>query len=217
MDNLKPQKNYWDDVASKKKFHTPFAIDFFLNYVAPQDTVLDFGCGYGRILEELLNHNFNHLHGVDFSEKMLQLAKEKHQNITFTQNADTTIPYEDEMFDALIVCAVLGCITKEEEQHCLIREISRVLKKGGIFYLSDFLLNRDQRNIKRYQAFQCLSSEYPYGVFQLADGALLRHHTEAYIQELLAANFEIEIFKKTKVSTMNNHYSNSFIAIGRKK
>lgn len=44
---------------------------------------------------------------------------------------------------AFVLFAVLTCIPLDGEQRDLVREISRVLRPGGLLYISDLLLNRD--------------------------------------------------------------------------
>ncbi|RYL86386.1 bifunctional 2-polyprenyl-6-hydroxyphenol methylase/3-demethylubiquinol 3-O-methyltransferase UbiG [Sporolactobacillus sp. THM19-2] len=72
---MQSQKEYWNKVASDKRFTTPFRLDLFSRYVAKDDRILDYGCGYGRTLSELSSRHFTHLYGVDFSEEMIQRAR----------------------------------------------------------------------------------------------------------------------------------------------
>ncbi len=214
QNNLNEQMQYWDSVAAEKKFHTQFDAEIFIKYVNPTDVVLDFGCGYGRILGELIKYKFNHLYGADFSEQMLDLARKTYPNVIFKKNNDIDISYQNEFFDAIILSAVLGCIAGESQQKYLIKEILRVLKPGGILYLADFIINDDEYNLKRYQEFPN-SNEFPYGVFHVAGGAVLRHHTEEHIRQILS-QFDIKIFHKTTFKTMDNKTSNGFILIAKK-
>ena len=55
-------------------------------------------------------------------------------------------------------------------------EIRRVLRPGGILYVNDFLLFTDDRNKARYEKFNNKYGEY--GVFELPEGAVCRHHDE---------------------------------------
>ena len=99
-------------------------------------------------------------------------------------------------------------------QEELISEISRVLKDNGIIYISDFLLNDDERNLQRYQKFE---DKYGiYGVFELPEGAVLRHHTTTHVLKL-TKDYKKLYFENTIFDTMNGNRSNGFYYIGRKK
>jgi len=75
MNLVENQKEYWNSVADEKKFTTPFHIDVFSKYVSKSSKILDVGCGYGRVLNELYNNSYNNLYGIDFSEKMIERGK----------------------------------------------------------------------------------------------------------------------------------------------
>lgn len=214
-DNFVQQKIYWNNIAPNSTFHATFDIKLFSTYVDKSNLILDFGCGYGRILTELSQYGFNRLYGVDFSEEMLKLAKNNCKNVFFCQNSSVAIPFKNESFDGIILSAVLTCIANKKNQDALMIEIERTLKKNGILYVTDFLINHDGKNINRYNEFP-QSSEYPYGVFQSSGGGLLRHHTIEYINKL-TSGFQIKFFQKTIFKTMLNNTSNGFIFIGIKK
>jgi ubiquinone/menaquinone biosynthesis C-methylase UbiE len=74
---MRNQEDYWNRVADEKNFTTPFQFDLFSKYVDKDAKILDYGCGYGRTLFELKEHQFTHLHGVDFSEAMIKRAQSK--------------------------------------------------------------------------------------------------------------------------------------------
>ena len=120
----------------------------------------------------------------------------------------------DHSVDAVILFAVLTCIYQSEEQQKLINEIRRVLRPGGILYVSDYLLGEDERNRKRYEEFAPVFGTY--GVFELPEGAICRHHSEEYIQSLLK-DFSTMVFFPTTFVTMNGHESKGFCYFGRKK
>jgi len=85
------------------------------------------------------------------------------------------IPFPDGEFDSVLLIGVLTSNVEDDAQENLISEISRVLKGAGILYIADFLINQDERNLKRYQKYE---DEYGiYGVFKLDEGLVLRHHT----------------------------------------
>ena len=136
------EKEYWDMVANEKKFNTPFQMDLFKKYVDLDKKILDYGCGYGRVLKELYDHGYNNLLGVDFSSEMIHRAKELYPYIDFNLIDGDILDFDDESFDSIVLVAVLNCIHEEEKQMRLMKELYRVLKKDGIIYVNEFLLNQ---------------------------------------------------------------------------
>jgi hypothetical protein len=75
-------------------------------------------------------------------------------------------------------------------------------------YVSDFLFNDDQRNLERYNKYE---DKYGvYGVFELPEGLILRHHTMKHISKL-TEEYEELIFEKTILKTMNGNIPMVFI------
>lgn len=207
------QKVYWNKVSETKQFSTPFQIEEFSKYVRKDDFILDVGCGYGRTLNELNLYGFKNLMGIDFSDGMIERGKSLNPNISFKVMKNSTIELQDNSVDSVILLAVLTCIIDDKEQENLISEIYRVLKKDGILYINDFLLNSDERNLNRYNEFKDKYNKY--GVFELPEGAIVRHHSKEWLKELLKDFSEI-ILQDVEYTTMNGNKSNGFYYIGKK-
>ena len=207
------QKEYWNKVSETKQFSTPFQIDEFSKYVKKDDVILDVGCGYGRTLNELYTKGYKNLIGIDFSKGMIERAKKINSDIDFRVMNNSKIDLPDNSVDSVILLAVLTCIVEDKEQEYLVSEIYRVLKKGGAIYINDFLLNNDERNLNRYNEFK--NKYNKYGVFELPEGAVCRHHDKEWIKELLK-DFKKMIFKEIEYTTMNGNKSNGFYYIGKK-
>ena len=207
------QKEYWNSVSNTKEFKTPFQIEEFSKYVDSNQTIVDVGCGYGRTLNELYNYGYKNLIGIDFSEGMIERAKKQFPYIDFRIKENSKIDMPDNSVDAVILFAVLTCIIKNEEQEELISEIYRILKPNGIIYINDFLLNDDDRNLKRYGEYENKYNQY--GVFELPEGAVVRHHSKDRINELLK-KFNLIKFEDLTFTTMNGNKSNGFYCLGRK-
>ena len=202
------QKEYWNKVSETKQFSTPFQIDEFSKYVKKDDVVLDVGCGYGRTLNELYTKGYKNLIGIDFSKGMIERAKKINSDIDFRIMNNSKIDLPDNSVDSVILLAVLTCIVEDKEQEYLVSEIYRVLKKGGAIYINDFLLNNDERNLNRYNEFK--NKYNKYGVFELPEGAVCRHHDKEWIK------VKKKIFKEIEYTTMNGNKSNGFYYIGEK-
>jgi SAM-dependent methyltransferase len=209
------QIGYWDRVADLKHFSHPLRSDWLARYLKdPQAGILDYGCGYGRTLAELSMAGFQNSVGVDFSEAMLARAHGTAAASALVRNDGLSLPFKNDCFDAVLLFAVLTCVPDSDEQRTLVGEAKRSLRPGGLLYVSDLLVNDDQRNQERYERdfekYKC------YGVFELPEGVVVRHHQSEWIKELLNpfAKLEYECFT---VTTMNGNKSAAFQYLGRKQ
>ena len=214
MDDLDRQKAYWDSVAEKKTFTHPVAMDL-LTRLAPLDApLLDYGCGYGRSCAELADAGFTNVTGVDISLEMIRRGRSLYPNLNLQEIDGRRLPFPDSSFCACLVLAVLTCIPTDRGQIDLVAELHRVLKPGGILYVSDYPLQEDQRNRTRYDRFQ---KEFgTYGIFRLSDGGVVRHHPMPWIHSLLSG-FAITEEKVIAVSTMNGNTAEIFQIMAKKK
>ena len=102
-------------------------------------SVLDLGCGTGRLLNRLAK-NFPELKGigVDLSPQMLKEARETnwhHPRLIFTQGNAECLPFATKQFDA--VFNTISFLHYPNPQQ-VFKEVSRVLKPEGQFYLVDY-------------------------------------------------------------------------------
>ncbi len=95
------------------------------------ERVLDLGCGYGWYSDYFASIGARPT-GVDGSEKMLEIAREKYSDVDFIlADIEKPLPFDDEFFDIVFSNQVLMDI---ENAEFVISECERVLKSGGIFY-----------------------------------------------------------------------------------
>ncbi len=206
------QKKSWDEVAYSKNFTTPIQSELLHTYIKKEAKIIDVGCGYGRILNELHNLGYTNLTGIDFSEKMVERANKQHPHLNISLQNNPTIDFPDHSFDAVLLFAVLTCISENEKQLFLLNEIKRILKPNGIIYINDFLLNQDNRNLERYKTYQ---EKYDiYGIFELPEGLTLRHHSLEWVKESLSM-FKQLAFQITSFPTMNGNSSNAYYFVGK--
>ena len=97
---------------------------------------LEIGCGPGRLMKPLSAH-FGEIHGVDVSDEMIRLARERlggipHAHVHATNGASLAM-FADESFDIVYSYAVFQHVPSREVVYEYMREISRVLKQGGVF------------------------------------------------------------------------------------
>jgi len=124
------QEQVWDSIAEDwRKFRerTPTEVEDFLK--SKRGRVLDIGCGSGRNFIENKKIVF---YGVDFSEKMLNFAKQnaKKRKIKaklFKSKAQA-LPFKDNFFDSAIFISTLHCIDTKEKRKKALAELYRVMK-----------------------------------------------------------------------------------------
>lgn len=215
MDNQSDhQVEYWNRVGPWKSFTHSLDIDRFSQFVKKDGKILDFGCGYGRLCGALRQGGFRNVLGVDSSPRMIERARNLFPDIAFELVNGPQLPFSDVAFDAVILVAVLTCIISNQGQQQLMLELSRVLRPGGILYVSDYPLQEDNRNLDRYEQFR--KSFENYGTFVAADGATLRHHDLKWVEFLFREFRRHELFF-IDVLTMNGHPARIFQYIGEKQ
>lgn len=214
MEIQKKQSDYWNEFAGKKEFTSNLDRAYFIKNIPFEATILDFGCGYGRTIQELIDCGYTNIIGVDIADAMLELSRNKFPQFHFEKLINQATNLASYSCDAVLLLNTLTAITLDSAQIATIAEINRLLKNGGVLYLTDFLLNSDERNLTRYAKYEFKYGIY--GVFETEDGAILRHQDKQNLISLLA-DFEIESIKEMTVPTMNGNKSNSIAIIAKKK
>ncbi|BDR70552.1 S-adenosylmethionine-dependent methyltransferase [Clostridium tetani] len=101
------------------------------------NTILDVGCGTGSILFLLLYEKENiKAYGLDISEEMLNVAKEKLKDKAILTLGDSeNMPYKDEFFD-VVICT--DSFHHYPNPLNVLKEIHRTLKERGVLIICDY-------------------------------------------------------------------------------
>jgi SAM-dependent methyltransferase len=98
---------------------------------------LEIGCGPGRLMKPLSRH-FGEIHGVDVSDEMIRLARERLAGIPHAHfhatNGASLGQFADDSFEFVYSYAVFQHIPSRDVVLEYMREIQRVLKPGGVFH-----------------------------------------------------------------------------------
>jgi phosphoethanolamine N-methyltransferase len=110
--------------------------------------VLDVGCGVGGIDFLLLDrHRAGHITGIDVEDTVLDVARERARTrrlngrARFVKVAPGSLPFAAGHFDVVFS---KDAIVHESDKHTLMAEIARILKPGGWFAASDWLIGHDE-------------------------------------------------------------------------
>lgn len=97
--------------------------------------VLDLGCGYGWHCLYAANHGAKLVHGIDISEKMLEVAKEKNSAdvITYEQKAMEDLDFPESSFDVVLSSLAFHYV---KDFTTLVEHISHWIEKDGTFVFS---------------------------------------------------------------------------------
>jgi 2-polyprenyl-3-methyl-5-hydroxy-6-metoxy-1,4-benzoquinol methylase len=110
-------------------------------FVSVQDIserdVLDVGCGYGWFELFALSSGVGRITGVEISDRDLATARKHVDSVSvdFEVASVIALPFEDDSFDTVVCWEVIEHIPANTERKAL-EEIKRVLRPGGVLYLS---------------------------------------------------------------------------------
>lgn len=110
-----------------------------MKYIKEYDQVLDAGCGNGRFYEALPNKNIQY-QGIDFSEELIKIAKQKNPGQNFQVGTILDLPYPDQTFEVVVCIATLHHIPSKEFRLKAMQEMSRVLKPNGYLLMLNWNL-----------------------------------------------------------------------------
>jgi SAM-dependent methyltransferase len=215
MEDLSRQIEYWDGIGASKTFTHPLDPDW-LTGLDRDARILDYGCGYGRITAALSDLGYTDVSGVDFSPTLIARGLRMRPDLDLAVLEDP--PYlaiDTASVDLVLLFAVLCCIPDDRAQHRLLTEIDRVLKPGGLIYISDLPPQGDARNQARYDAW-VRETGGPYGTFAAEDGAVFRHRDLAELRRALSG-FDPVRERRVEAPTLNGHRSEAVQIMVRKR
>ena len=138
------QSAFWDRLADKYAAQ-PVAnetayqtkLETTRRYLRPDMELFEFGAGTGSTA---LTHapRVKHIRAIDFSERMMEIAREKAdaagvENVTFETGSIESVELVDRSLDMVLALSILHLL---EDHRAAIAKTYRALKPGGLFVSS---------------------------------------------------------------------------------
>ena len=127
----------WHDIR-RDLFGTGFGFQALLGMLNPDLNVADLGCGTGDV-SVLLAPVVSNVCAVDREPAMLEACKKRlkeYSNVECVQADLTSLPFDDETFDAAVIMLVLHHMSNPVD---VIAEAGRSIRPGGVLLVVDMV------------------------------------------------------------------------------
>jgi SAM-dependent methyltransferase len=155
------------------------------------DSVLDFGCGCGRVIRHLRHYETVNLHGTDCNQHAIVWCDEHLNFAEFgTNQLEPRTRYREHCFDLVYAFSVFTHLT-ESLQSRWMQELRRILKPEGLLIVTvhgdHYFPQIPASEQPRYQRGELIVTG------QVAAGQNLcsAFHPEAYVRNVLAKDFDV--------------------------
>ncbi len=189
-----------------------------IDFIKPGLKLLDLGCGDGLDLVYYQSLGAE-IYGIDASEQMATLAKNKLPSADIKVGNFNELPYEDNDFD--IVMSKYALMTSRDMQP-VFKEIHRVLRPGGIMM---YLVTHPFR-----QYFEKINPQADYFKKEIVNSNILNgtitvqeptHTLNEYLNDFLFKNFDVQMFEEqwdpAAEKIENRNYPGFFILKAKKR
>jgi len=155
-------------------------------------SVLDFGCGCGRVLRHWKSVKGPQFYGTDCNPELIRWCQEKLVGLADfkTNNLTPPLDYPDEKFDLIYAISVFTHLP-EDLQSTWMHELSRVLKKGGRLLITlhgeSRLFQLTPEEQQRFKAGQMVVRCTEVAGTNYC-GA---YHPESYVRNQLSGEFDV--------------------------
>ena len=146
-------REYYERAENRLRYRPDGGLDAAENaltqrFLPSGGTVLDLGCGNGRVALALAARGFQ-VEGLDISPSMIEEARAASAaagiDVRFRVGDAVKLPQDENGLDAVVfACNGIGHLTRDGKVACLV-ELQRVLRPGGVALLSlrtPYALNR---------------------------------------------------------------------------
>jgi ubiquinone/menaquinone biosynthesis C-methylase UbiE len=200
------QERIWDELYGARLTWKRESIT--LPKVLKNKKILELGVGTGKTLVSILGQKPKKVYAVDFSSKAIERSRERFEGkVTLVQANVNDLPFEDESFDVVVCYYVLNNSLKKDRTG-IVKEIRRVLKKGGACLFEDFSVNDLRNEGKKHRSDKNTI---------VKKNGLMCHFFDEKELRILFGDFKIKIEKKSFYPIKNVKAMREIITVVGKK
>ena len=187
-------KRCYDIAPPRVKQYLRAEVEYVREHLQKTDSVLELGCGYGRVLKELLPYSSSII-GIDTSIESLLIVKdyvEQNSRCQVIQANAESLPLCDGFIDK-VICIQNGISAFKVDAIELLKESIRITRKGGQCLFSSYSDKFWKHRIDwfKLQADTGLIGEIDWnrtsdGVISCRDGFLATTFTQNDFQNLIS-------------------------------
>lgn len=145
-------KNNYQEIAAyfdvTRKKHTWPELEKILSFLKDGDSVLDVGCGNGRLLDNIKNKKIDYL-GIDNSSNLIEIARKNYPENDFALG---DILYLDKVtnkkFDLVISVAVLHHLPSLDLRLLALKQLALMTRSGGRIIFSAWKIWSNKKYLK---------------------------------------------------------------------
>ncbi len=204
----------WNSIAETHESTIPLNFYPHIEFLPRMSSILELGCGYGRILKYLHQLGFVNVIGVDGASSMLERCICAGQKNVMLGEV-TNLPFPSNSFDCVICIGTLSSVSNAKDRSDAISEIARVLKSGGVFLFRDFMVTLSIQRILRYSFYFVL--QRPWGNFVSREGIEFHHFSLREVRSMLGKHFVITSLTRESFITMHSKRSKGITVVARKE
>jgi len=211
--NYKETEKYWDNVFEEEKMYDPFTklpyvkIEKAVQWLClNSNSILDFGCGTGRVLSRCFDYGIDSIYGIDLSANAIKLARKIMEKHNLKENSnyicgdiESLHKINDNQYDGVILFNIIDNL-KPEDGIKVIEEIHRILKTNGkvILKLNPYLSRQELDN----KEFEKIATEF----YKESSGLFLWNISNDLFIEVITPYFNI--FKKDIIEFKEHNMTN---------
>jgi ubiquinone/menaquinone biosynthesis C-methylase UbiE len=148
------ERFYWNQAAADPHLDTRYICDlptplFQEPLASLKGRVLEIGCGVGRLMKP-------GFHGIDISDELLIIAMQRRPDCEFVVSDGRSIPYGEDSFDSVYSVLVFQHLSLKTVLN-YIKEVKRVLKRGGVF-IFQFIEGTEDAPFSKHHNFDKIAS-----------------------------------------------------------